>query len=64
MKIIFSIVTKKRRNLNADNVSFSSQQEKLKIDNENEIVSEKVIGDDEIVIVNVVSSLVIGKHHV
>ena len=39
---------------------FIYDKKKLKIDNENEIDSEKVIGDDEIVIVKVVPSLVIG----
>ena len=39
------------------------QEKKLKVDNENELVNEKVIGDDEIVIVKVVPSLVFGKNH-
>ena len=64
MKIIFLIAIKiRKRNLNTDNDSFFTRKKKLKVDNENEFINEKVIGDDEIVIVKVVPSLVIGKNH-
>ena len=64
MKIIFLIATKKRRrNLNADNESFHRTKQKLKVDNENKSIIEKVIGEDEIKIVKIVPSLIIGKNH-
>ena len=63
MKVTFSTVTKRRRrNLNAGNVFFHNK-EKLIVDKENEIISEKVIEDDEIIIVKVVPSLVIKNKH-
>ena len=42
---------------------FFTTTTKLKIDNENESISETVIGDDEIEVVKVVPSLIIGKNH-
>ena len=64
MKIIFLIATKKRRrNLNADNKSFFHNKKNLKVDNENESITEKVMGEDEIKIVKVIPLLIIGKNH-
>ena len=60
MKIIFLIMIKKRRNLNDDNSSFYNTK-KLKIDKLDEYIYEKELGDDDIGVVKVVPSLVIGK---
>ena len=42
---------------------FFTTTTKLKIDNENESISETLIGDDEIEVVKAVPSLMIGKNH-
>ena len=44
-------------------ILFFHNKKKLKVDNENESTNKKVIGNDKIVIVKVVPSLVIGKNH-
>ena len=54
---LFDSNKKRRRNLNADNESFHHAKKKLKVDSENKSC------EDEIMIVKVVPSLVIGKNH-
>ena len=51
---------KKRRNFNYVNSSFYNKK-KLKIDKLDEYIYEKKLGDDDIEVVKVVPSLVIGK---
>jgi len=58
---LFDSNKKRRRNLNADNESFFHNKKKLKVDNENKSIIEKVIGEDEIKIVKIVPSLIIGE---
>ena len=54
MKIIFLIATKKEEEiLMRIMILFFTTTKKLKVDNENESITEKVIGDDEIVIIKV-----------
>ena len=60
-KIIFSIVTKKEEETLMLIFFFNTARKKLKIDNENEIISEKIIGDVESKIVKIVPSHVIGE---
>lgn len=64
MKIIFLVVIKKRRrNLNDDNLAFHLPKKQLRIDKVDDSVCENKFCDDDMEVVKIVPSLVIGKHH-